>query len=478
MSSETKNTVKKPGLVARVAAAGLVAAGIAAAQEPTVTTGTRTTVIGNKAVPGLEQFPEAPLSIVQTSPEYKVVISAGTKTLVCKGSSMATLKPAGVALAPSGSGIDVMAAHVTGTWKDGNDIYGIFKGWDPNGVPRIPGMDTLTYPGRYWTIGLVKSTDGGSTFQKQGAILSSPKNPSGAALQGDGHGSVLVDKDKQNLLLYYTDWHGNDALRGVQICVAKAPLSQKGAPGSWMKYKDGAFSVAGLSAQDSLYGTGPSTIVDASGFFGDAMYPHVTWSEKAKHYIMVYSLHQYFEPESTEPPTVSGIYMAFSADGVNWTGHKHLVPAIAVDWPGKEVALYPTLVVDEAGSTTSLKATLYYGYAKEMWTGTTQYLVSHSIDIGPLPFSFPSSIKFSQASRSESGDYVLSRLGAGEFTLAFAKAGTEALRLVSADGKAAGRIAKVGDAKYRVSVASAAKGMYFLQGRAAGKSFTKSVMLQ
>lgn len=466
------------GLMARAACLGAMVAGIAAAEEPTVTVGERATVIGSKAVAGLEQFPEAPISIVATSPELKVVISVGTKTLLCKGATMQTLKPAGVALAPSGSGIDVMAAHITGTWKDGNDIYGIFKGWDPNGVPRIPGLDTVTYPGRYWTIGLVKSVDGGSTFTKVGAILSSPKNAAGAALQGDGHGSVLTDKDGQNNLIYYTDWHGNDALRGVQICVARSPAASKGAPGSWMKYRDGAWTIAGLSANDSAYGVGPTPIIDGSGVFGDAMYPHVVWSAKAQHYIMVYSLHQYFEPESTDPIEVSGIYMAFSKDGVNWTGHKHLVKAIAVDWPGKEVALYPTLVLDEAGSTTSLKATLYYGYSKEMWTGTTQYLVSNSIDIGPLPFEFASSVRFSQASRSEAGDYKLSREGSHEFTLSFARAGIEAVALVGADGKSAGRFTKVGDSKYRLSVSASAHGMYFVRGRAAGKSFTNTLMLQ
>ena len=208
------------------------------------------------------------------------------------------------------------------------------------------------------------------------------------------------------------------------------------------------------------------------------MYPHVVWSAKAQHYIMVYSLHQYFEPESTDPVEVSGIYMAFSKDGVNWTGHKHLVKAIAVDWPGKEVALYPTLVLDEAGSSTSLKATLYYGYAKEMWTGTTQYLVSNSIDIGPLPFEFASSIKFSQASRTDAGDYKLSRQGAREFTMTFSKGGVEAMTLVGADGKSAGRFTKVGDSKYRLSVSATAPGMYFVKGKAAGKTFTNTLMLQ
>lgn len=476
MTSKNANYLK--GVAAKAACLGLLAVGFAAAQEPTITAGPRETIIGSKAVPGLEQFPEAPISIITQNP-YKVIISAGTKTLVCAGSSMKTLRPSGVALSPSGSGIDVMAAHVTGTWKDEgtNDIYGIYKGWDPNGVPRIPGSDTLTYPGRYWTIGLVKSTDQGSTFQRLGSILSSPKNAVGAALQGDGHGSVLVDKDKQNLLLYYTDWHGNDALRGVQICVAKAPLSTKGAPGTWMKYRNGAWDLAGLSAQDSLYGVGPSTVIDAAGVFGDAMYPHVVWSAKAKHYIMVYSVHQYFEPDSEDPIAVSGIYMAFSTDGVNWSGHKHLVKAIAVDWPGKEVALYPTLVLDETGSTSTLKATLFYGYAEKMWTGTTQYLVSQSLDIGPLPFAFPSAIKYSQPSRSEAGDYVLSRQGAGDFLLSFPRGQAEALSLVSADGKSAGSIAKLGDSKYRIHAAGA-KGMYFLQGRSAGKAFTRPLMLK
>src|SRR5438445_1024649 len=62
-------------MIACVAAAALTCANAA---EPTYNVGARTPVLGNN-VGGLTQFPETPITILQSTPEYHVLISTGLK---------------------------------------------------------------------------------------------------------------------------------------------------------------------------------------------------------------------------------------------------------------------------------------------------------------------------------------------------------------------------------------------------------------
>lgn len=456
----------------------------AEAAEPAYTLGSRATVLADKAG-GLSMFPEAPITILKTSPQYEVLIPAAYKTVYCKGPSMDKLVGAGFALSPStGRSYDRVSAHITSVWTDpvSKELYGVFNGNDSDDVPRLPGPG-IGYRGRYYTAALAKSTDGGTTFSKIGPILSVPKN-SFDVFQGDAFGNVVMSPDRKHLYLFYGDTYNGVLNGGIQTCVARATVESKGLPGSWMKWYAGNWNTPGLSKLDSTTGSGLETspvVGNHVSLYGDAMHPHVSYCEKLAAYVMVYVINVHeetLEPDTSgkyPPAELSGIYIAYSKDAINWGGRKQLVKAITIDYPGREVAMHPTLVIDEnASSATSLKATLYYGYNAKMWWGNpaTQFLVSQSVEVSglsadqypPVSAHFPGTDRGSPA-------YSVSQGGAGEILLAFGRAEVGGLRIVGMDGKMAGRIIPDGAGKFRVRVPGST-GPLFLQGRRDGRSFS------
>jgi hypothetical protein len=471
-----------------IACATAAAISLAGAAEPTYTVGARTTVLGNGAG-GLTQFPETPITILQTTPEYHVLISTGLKTAYCKGASMSTLTAAGWALQPSGAkGYDEVSTHISSTWTDPGttDIYAVFNANDSDQVPRIPGPGE-GFRGRYFTAGLAKSTDGGAHFTKIGPILSIPKNATADPLQGDAYATVVMSPDKQYLYMYYGDMYNAQIRHGVQTCVARATVASKGMPGSWKKLYNGDWITPGISPIDTATYAGGET--DAvvkfpaldSGINGDAMYPHVVYSQKAGCYIMVYAVNSFDDIPPADsagqfpPVDRSGIYIAYSKDAVNWTPGHRLVKAIVIDYPGREVALHPTLVVDENAAGSGIKATLYYGYSANMWLGTpvTQYLVSHTVDISAIPADFfPAAIHdAANASRGVPG-YSLLANGSGSYMLSFSQGDLDAIKVVTADGASAGKTVRVGAGRYELKVSRSGSAPLFLQGKAGNRSFS------
>lgn len=497
MFQSTQNANGRKGLAAGFSMiACLTAAALTGAQaaEPTYSVGARTTVLGNNAG-GLTQFPETPITILQTTPEYHVLIATGLKTAYCKGPSMDKLVASGWALQPSGAaGYDEVSTHISSTWKDPGtgDIYAVFNANDSDQVPRIPGPGD-GFRGRYFTTGLAKSTNGGANFTKIGAILSIPKNATADPLQGDAYGSVVMSPDSQYLYIYYGDMYNAQIRHGVQTCVARATVASKGLPGSWKKYYNGDWITPGISPIDTSTYEGAETEAVVkfpgldSGYNGDAMYPHVIYSKKAGCYIMVYAVNSFDDiPEADSagnfpPVDRSGIYITYSKDGLAWVPGHRLVKAIVIDYPGREVALHPTIVVDEAAAGPGLKATLYYGYSANMWLGTpvTQYLVSQSVDIGELPADFFTvGINESAKLRHAAPGYSILRGGAGDFLLSFARGDVAGLKVVSADGSSAGRAERVGAGRYQLHLSVSAAGPCFLQGSREGRTFSSYLRLQ
>jgi hypothetical protein len=458
------------------------------ADEPAYTVGARKVVLGDKAG-GLTQFPETPITILQTTPEYKVLIASGLRTVLAKGPSMDKLVASGVALAPTpGKGIDEVSAHISGVWKDpaSSDMYAVFNANDSDGVPRIP-SGVNGYRGRYFTTAVAKSTDGGSTFKKVGAILSIPKNAVADPLQGDAFASVVVSKDKKYLYAYYGDMYNAMIRGGVQTCMARATLESKGLPGAWKKWYDGDFKTNGISLLDSLYNGAETTpVVTSPALYGDAMYPHVTYSPKIGSYIMVYSVNVFDELHDVALPgpdtakaEQSGIFIAYSKDGINWVGNHQLNKAIVIDYPGREVAMHPTLVIDEATSSpTALHGILYYGYNANMWFGTpsTQYLASQSIDITGITEEMYTAGIAPKAAVSSMSEYTLRNVGNGAWTLNFKHGDVKGLRLIDATGAEAGKVSKVGQGSFRL-MSSHVSSPLFIQGIRNNHSFTKALML-
>jgi hypothetical protein len=488
-------TRKADGKKAFPAALSLIACATAAAlstgfaADPTYTIGTRTTVLGDNAG-GLTQFPETPITILQTTPEYHVLISTGLKTAYCKGASMSTLTASSWALQPlpaGGKGYDQVSTHISSTWKDPGtgDIYAVFNANDSDDVKRIPGPG-IGYRGRYFTAGLAKSTNGGANFTKLGPILSIPKNATANDLQGDAFATVVMDPTNTYLYLYYGDMYNAQLRRGVQTCVARATVASKGLPGSWKKYYNGDFVTPGISVIDTIDYTGAETdpVVTFpgldSGFNGDAMYPHVVYSKKAECYIMVYAANSYDDiPEADSlghfpPADRSGIWVSYSSDALHWGGQHQLVKAISIDYPGREVALHPTIVVDEAASSKSnIKATLYYGYSANMWLGkpATQYLVSQSLDVSG--FDLTAGIK--PAKGVAAPGYSLLPGAAGQWVMSFGE-DVEGLRIVGVDGSVAGKANRLGKGRFQLQATRSA-GPLFVQGKQNGRVFSTMLRL-
>ena len=476
--------------VSALAAALLCGAQIASA-EPAYTIGARTTVLGDKGAGGLSMFPETPISILQTTPEYHVLIASALKTYYCKGPSMDKLMAAPIAaLQPSGGkGYDEVSTHITSTWKDpaSGDLYAVFNANDSDLVPRIPGPGE-GYRGRYFTAGLAKSTNGGATFTKIGPILSIPKNSTHDPLQGDAYAAVVMSPDKKWLYLYYGDMYNAMANGGVQTCVARASVESKGLPGSWKKWYNGDWSTNGIVTIDTATYTGAETtpvIINTVALYGDAMYPQVSYSEKLGAYVAVYAVNVFDEIPGADslgmfpPAELSGIYIAFSKDGLLWGGHHQLVKAISIDYPGREVALHPTLAIDEAGtSPTGIKATLYYGYSAKMWTGTpsTQYLVANTVNISGITADVYASHVIAPKNGLRAPRFSVLPGSAGQWLLNFSR-DVDGLKLVNSKGALAGRTLRVGVGSYQLHAAGKANGPLFLQGKQNGAAFSSILNL-
>ncbi|GEM_PF-1601317 len=472
-----------------VAAFSTRSAFAASAADPEYKVGARVTVLGDKAG-GLSQFPEAPITILKTTPEYQVLIPAGMKTAYCKGPSMDKLVATGFALSPSaGRSYDRVSAHITSTWTDpaSGELYGVFTANDSDEVTRIPGPG-IGYRGRYYTVALAKSTNGGVGFTKIGPILSIPKNATSSAMQGDAFGTVVMSPDKKYLYIYYGDMYNGQMVGGIQTCVARATVESKGLPGSWKKWYNGGWNTQGNSIIDSIEYTGAETtpvITNTVSLYGDAMYPHVAYSAKLGLYVMVYAINIFDETPPADslggyPPTeLSGIYIAYSQDAVSWGGQQQLFKSITIDYPGREVALHPTIALDENGSSaTTLKATVYYGYNANMWWGTpvTQFLASRSVNVTGLSASlFPSRIAPPRMGHAAPGFSVLGysvlKDGAGEILIRFPQDRVQDLRVVGADGVSVGNVRSQGNGQYRVGLTQSS-GPLFLQGKRDGRAFS------
>jgi hypothetical protein len=269
---------------------------------------------------------------------------------------------------------------------------------------------------------------------------------------------------------------------GVQTCVARASVESKGMPGSWKKWYDGDWKTEGISVLDTVWYTGAETtpvVINTVSLFGDAMYPQVSYSAKLGAYVMVYAINVFDEIPPADslgkfpPAELSGIYIAYSKDGLIWGGHKQLVKAISIDYPGREVALHPSLYIDEAASSaSSIKGSVYYGYSSKMWTGTpsTQYLVSNSIEITGITADVFASKVISPKSGSHAPRFSVLPGAAGQWLLDFTR-DVDALKLVNSKGASAGKTLRVGQGKYQIKAISA-NGPLFLQGKSNGNTFS------
>jgi hypothetical protein len=329
------------------------------------------TVLADKAL-GLRYFPDERLAVVRTKPDCRVIVAAGVSSFLLEGPTIGKFTKATRILDKGKPGeFDNGYAGISAAVRArSGELLAFYHAEDQEGMKTVGSG----IPGFYCRVALAVSLDDGATFEKRGPVLSSqlPKDPNGSGDQGVGEPWVLGEAKGEFLYAYYTSHERLDG-RGVQICMARCPAADALKPGAWRKLREGGFTEAGLGGKDTPVVTGGQK--DA-----DALFPQVVFLPALRQYVMMFCLNAWRE---IGKPERSGIYAAFSDDGIHWPRERMQqiwkVPVIALI--GREVAWHPTFIPDGDGDT---HGWLYYGYS-ENWghqpPHKPHYLMRRSIAI-------------------------------------------------------------------------------------------------
>ncbi|NQT87114.1 hypothetical protein HQ560_10135 [bacterium] len=323
-------------------------ASVASAGEVSVTLGERRVILKSGQL-GLKYFPDGAVSVLEGAPEapFRMIVPAGVHTYLVEGKSLTTLTKAVKVLSPGGkgefdngyAGISSAYHHSDGRW------YGFYHAEDQEGMPPIPGG----IPGFYCCVAVAVSEDGGESWRKLAPCLTSSKPKAWTAFpkqtdRGLGEACTAVSREGAHLYAYYTE-HSRVDGRGVQICMARAPIADKAAPpgpGAWFKYHKGGFAQPGLGGLDT-------PVLSAAGMDGaDAAFPHVSYSKALDRYVMVFNINVWKEFVENRGLQRSGIYVTYADDGIHWSEPKLLIRDYAVARTGQSVSWHPAVVWDDA----------------------------------------------------------------------------------------------------------------------------------
>ncbi len=331
--------------------------------------GERRTLIANGQY-GLKYFPDGGIAAFRGPSGLRVLLAGAISSYLLEGPDMTSLRLVKQVLAPGPKGsFDNGYAGIYGAWRDPQtgEIRAIYHAEDQEGMKRLEnGVN-----GFYASVALAMSGDDGATFRKAGRIVTGhlPKNPEGRPDQGCGEPSLTAEHGNRFLYCYYTD-HTREDNRPVRICLARSPISGKGAPGTWVKYFEGDFTEPGIGGREST--------VMAAAPSGDALFPNVTWSNALGKYVMVFNILYYADLREGQAAQ-GGIYAAFSADGIHWSSPQLLVPGLSIALLDKEVLWHPAIVWDDQSQSGGW---LVYSYSPRWGHGgerTPHYMVGHRI---------------------------------------------------------------------------------------------------
>ena len=303
--------------------------------------GRRVVLLGNDAL-GLRYFPDESVVLLERHPRLRLIVVAAETTYLVEGDDLRNLDRATPVLHPGPPGsFDNGYAGIGGVYEhpDGT-LYALYHAEDQEDMPRLPAL----VPGFYASIGSARSTDGGSTWEKLGPAITSAKPKSWSARpehgdKGAAVPSLVRDRDGSRLLAYYTE-HSYVEDRGPPICVARADLREgPPTPGRWRKLHAGRFDEPGLGGRDT-------PILPPT--FGQ---PHVVFSRALDRFVMVMIGAWWREMEGTQPLQRSGLYVAFSRDGITWSKPEPLFVDYTLPRLGQSISWQPTVLWDEGSDT-------------------------------------------------------------------------------------------------------------------------------
>jgi hypothetical protein len=335
--------------------------------------GDRKTLVENGQY-GLKYFPDGGVTALGGPSGYRVLLAGGISSYLLEGPDMTALRLVKRVLEPGPKGaFDNGYAGIYGAWQDPRtgEIRAIYHAEDQEDMKRLPNG----VKGFYASVGLAISQDQGNTFRKAGRILTShqQKSAEGRSDQGCGEPSLTPDQGHRFLYCYYTD-HSRESNRGVQICLARSPIEDKGAPGTWTKYYEGAFSEPGMGGKD--------VPVMAAHPAADALFPNVAYAPALGKYVMVFNILYYADLREGQAAK-GGIYAAFSRDLIHWSNPQLLVQGLSVAQIDREVLWHPAIVWDLDGLP---HGWLVYSYSPRWGHNgmrTPHYMVGQRIAFSP-----------------------------------------------------------------------------------------------
>lgn len=315
---------------------------------------------------GLEFFPDMAVTVISQSPEFKMLVAADIQTYLMEGTDIEHIKKSSLVIKPGKyDSFENGYVGVSGAYQDPDGkLYAVYHAEDQNGMPKLTGG---VIPGFYCSVALASSLDGGRTWEKLGQVITSNKPKEWTAYQGQpdrgvGEPWILVSKDGKYRYLYYTD-HSRQDNRGVQICMARSPMNQPPTPGNWQKYYNGKFSEPGIGGKDTPI---MSVLVFNQA---EAMMPNVVYSSFLGKYIMTFNFDVWKEFINNTGLKDSGIYIAYSDDGIHWSQPEKLITDYAVALVGKSVSWHPSLIWDP---NSTQEGWLVYGHSPH-WGSTVIY---------------------------------------------------------------------------------------------------------
>jgi hypothetical protein len=236
------------------------------------------------------------------------------------------------------------------------------------------------------SIALATSDDNGTTWDRQGQIITSPVITRTTCDEMVFHGvwsfAATVEPTGEYMYAWFSqggDEEWDDYYGGLRI--ARAPLSGGLMPGTWTKYYNGAWDQPGLGGL-----TSPTLLTPTPVFSNDsslsndfAGIPSVTWNTAFNRYVAVFT-------------TMTGFWYATSPDGINWSDGnqllKHKVLVTVGREPDEAWIYYPTLINPEASSDgySSTSGILYYTYTP---TGFEHEMMGRRVRIREVPEELP-----------------------------------------------------------------------------------------